>query len=83
MVGLEVANDILSYTLCADPMIPLGATLAIFKAPLNSLSAVPKDRKQVAKAGDKFAKWLATTATLVDKRTPTVVALCNAIQWGE
>ena len=36
VVGLEATNTILPSPLCADPMFPLAATLAIFKAMLDS-----------------------------------------------
>ena len=35
-VGLEVSNAVLLSSLCVDPMLPLVATLAIFKAMLDS-----------------------------------------------
>ena len=38
VVGLEAANAILPSSLCADPMLPLVATLAIFRAMVDSLS---------------------------------------------
>ena len=43
-VGLEAANAILPSPLCADPMLPLVATLTIFKATLESLLVVPKNK---------------------------------------
>ena len=43
-VGLEAANTILPFPLCANPMLPLVATLAIFKATLDSPSVAPKDQ---------------------------------------
>ena len=43
-VGFEAANAILPSPLCADPMLPLVATLAIFRAMLDSLSVVLKDK---------------------------------------
>ena len=38
MVSLQAANAILPSSLCADPMLPLAATLAIFRATLDSPS---------------------------------------------
>ena len=61
--------------LCADPMLPLVATLAIFKAMLDSPSVVQKDKAQVIETGDYLAKRLPTVAMLVGKSTPTVAAL--------
>ena len=43
-VGLEAANAILPSPLCNDPMLPLVATLAIFKATLDSPFVAPKDK---------------------------------------
>ena len=43
-VVLEAANTILPSPLCANPMLPLVATLAIFKATLDSPSVAPKDK---------------------------------------
>ena len=40
VVSLEVANAILQSSLCADLILPLVATLAIFRAMLDSLSVV-------------------------------------------
>ena len=78
-VSLEAANTILPSPLYADPMLPLLATLAIFKATLDSLSVVLKDKAQVAEADNYLARELVTVAMLVDKSTPTVVALFDAI----
>ena len=82
-VSLEAVNAILPSTLYADPMLLLTGTLTIFKAMIDSLYVVPKDKGQVAEAGDYFAKWLATVATLVHKSTPAVVALYDAIPHSE
>ena len=41
VVGLEAANDILPSSLCTDSMLPLVATLAIFRAILDSPSVAP------------------------------------------
>ena len=82
-VSLEAANAALPSPLCADPMLPLTTTLTIFKAMLHSPSIAPKDKTQVTKAGDYFAKKLATVATLVDKSMPTVAAPFDAIPHGE
>ena len=38
VVGLVVTNSILLSSLCADPMLPLVVTLAIFRAMLDSPS---------------------------------------------
>ena len=43
-VGLEAANAVLPSPLCADPMLPLAAMLAIFRAMLDSPSVVLKDK---------------------------------------
>ena len=39
-VSLEATSAILASCLCADPTFPLAATLAIFRATLDSLSVV-------------------------------------------
>ena len=44
VVSLEAANAILPSSLCADPMLPLVGTLAIFQAMLDSLFVAPKDK---------------------------------------
>ena len=43
-VGLEAANAVLPSSLCADPMLPLAGTLAIFQATLDSPFVAPKDK---------------------------------------
>ena len=43
-VGLEAANAILPSSLCANPMLPLVGTLAIFQATLDSPFVAPKDK---------------------------------------
>ena len=43
-VGLEAANAILPSSLCADPMLPLVATLAIFQAMLDSPFVALKEK---------------------------------------
>ena len=43
-VGLEAANAILPSSLCADPMLPLAGTLAIFQAMLDSPFVALKDK---------------------------------------
>ena len=43
-VGLEAANAFLPSSLCADPMLPLVGTLAIFQATLDSPFVAPKDK---------------------------------------
>ena len=55
-VGLEATNTVLPSTLCADPMLPLVATLAIFTAILDSPSVALKDKGKVSEAGNYFAK---------------------------
>ena len=55
-VGLEATNTVLPLSLCNDPMLPLMGLLAIFKATLESLFVAPKDKAQVAEAGDYLAK---------------------------
>ena len=82
-VSSEAASAILPFPLCANPTLPLVATLASFKATLDSLFVVPKDKEQVADAGNNLAKWLATVAMLVDKSMLVVAALYNAIPYRE
>ena len=82
-VSLEATNTVLPSSLCADPILPLVATLAIFKATLDSHSIEPKVKEQVAKAGDYFSKQLATVSMLVDNITPTVAVFFDAIPPGE
>ena len=43
-VSLEAANAILPSSLCADPILPLVGTLAIFQATLNSPFVALKDK---------------------------------------
>ena len=81
--GIKAANAILPSPLCAGPMLPLVSTLAIFKAMLNSPSVVPKDKEQVAEAGEYLAERLAAMAMLVDKSIPTVAAFYGAIPCGK
>ena len=44
VVSLEAANAILPSPLCTNPMLPLVATLTIFKAILDRPFVVPKDK---------------------------------------
>ena len=44
VVGLEAANAVLPSLLCANPMLPLVAMLAIFKATLDSPLVALKDK---------------------------------------
>ena len=44
VVSLEAANAVLPSSLCADPMLPLAGTLAIFQARLGSPFVAPKDK---------------------------------------
>ena len=44
-VGLEATNAIQLSPICANPMIPMVVTLAIFKATLYSPFVVPKDKE--------------------------------------
>ena len=44
VVGLEATNAVLPSPLYADPMLPLVAMLAIFKAILDSPFVAPKDK---------------------------------------
>ena len=44
VVGLEATNAIQPSSLCAGPMLPLAAMLAIFRAMPDSPSVVPKDK---------------------------------------
>ena len=75
-VGLEAANAVLPSSLCANPMLPLAGTLALSsRLTLESPFVAPKDKAQVAKAGNYLAKQLATIAMLVDKSMPIVAAL--------
>ena len=43
-VGLEAANTVLPSPLCTDPMLPLVAMLAIFKATLDSPFVAPREK---------------------------------------
>ena len=43
VVGSEATNSVLSSSLCANPILPLAATLAIFKATLDSPLVALKD----------------------------------------
>ena len=43
-VSLEAANAVLPSSLCANPMLPLVGTLAIFQATLDSPFVAPKDK---------------------------------------
>ena len=52
VISLEALITILPSPLYADPMLPLAATLAIFKATLDSPSIAVKDKGQVTQAGD-------------------------------
>ena len=79
VVSLEADNAVLPSSFCTDSILPLVATLTIFKAMQNSNSMVPKDKEQVTKAGNYLAKGLATIATLVDKSRPEVEALYDTI----
>ena len=49
---MEANNAVLPSQLCVDSMLPLAATLAIFKATLDRNSIAPKDKEQVAKVGN-------------------------------
>ena len=82
-VSLEATNAILTSPLCANSMLPLEATLTIFKATLDSNSVVLKDKEQVAKAGNYLAKWLVTIAVLVDKSMHAMAALYDTIPCGK
>ena len=44
VVSLEAANAILPSPLCADPMLPLAAMLATFRATLDSPLVAPKNK---------------------------------------
>ena len=44
VVSLEATKAILHSLLCANPMLPLVAMLAIFKAMLDSPFVAPKDK---------------------------------------
>ena len=83
VVGLEAANAVLPSPLCTNPMLPLVATLNIFKATLNSPLVVPKDKAQVTEVGNYLAERLATIAMLVDKSMPIVAALFYTIPQGK
>ena len=83
VVGWDVANAILPSPLCTDPMLPLGATLVIFKATLDSLYVALKDNGQVSETGDYVTKQLATVSVLLDKSMPTLAALYQTISFGE
>ena len=64
---------------CRPHAHPQAATLAIFESTLDSISMAPKDKEQITEEGDYLAKMLMTVVTLVDKNTPTVVGLYDAI----
>ena len=83
VASLEAASTVLPSPLCTDPMLPLVATLVIFKTILDSPFVMTKDKGKVAEAGNYLAKWLATVDVLVDKSMNTMVALCDAILLGE
>ena len=44
VAGLVAANAMLPSSLCTNPMLPLVATLAIFRAALDSPFVAPKDK---------------------------------------
>ena len=69
----------MTFPLCANLLLPLAATFTIFKATLYSNSLAPKDKEQVAKAGNYLAKQLATIAMLLDKSMLIMLALYDAI----
>ena len=54
--GLEVANAMLPSPFCTNPMLPLAATLAIFKAMLDTDSLALKDKEHVTESSDYLAK---------------------------
>ena len=56
VVSLEATNSVMPSPLFADPKLDLDATLAIFKATLDSQSVLLKDKEQVTNAGDYLAK---------------------------
>ena len=82
VVGLDATNAVQPSPLCVDPMSPMVATLAIFKAILYSNSVIPKDKEQVTQASSYLAKWILIVATLVNKNMLTVVAFYNTITHG-
>ena len=55
-VGLEAINSVMPSPLCAFLMLPLAATLVIFKAMLYCNFVVLKVKQQVVKAGDYLAE---------------------------
>ena len=64
-------------------MLPLVATLNVFKTMLDSNSMVLKDKEQVIEVGDYLAEWLVTMAMLVYNNMPIVAALYDAILYHE
>ena len=44
VVSLEAADSVLPSSLCANPMLPLAGTFAIFKASLDSQFVAPKNK---------------------------------------
>ena len=62
-------------------MLPLVATLAVFKTTLDSHSVALKDNEQVTKAGNYLAKWIATMAA--PGNNACRVALYDAILHGK
>ena len=83
VVSWEAATTILHFPLCAHPMLPLEASLTFFKAMLDSNSVVLRGKEQVTKTADYLTKLLVTMAALVNKSTPAVVALYDAIPCDE
>ena len=70
---------------CSPPFVQIAklATLAIFKAILDSQSIALKDKEHVTEVCNYLAKWLATIALLVDKSIPIVAALYYVILHSE
>ena len=79
LVALDAVNAMLPSPLCVDPMFPLAAAMAIFKATLDSPSVEPKDKGEVTEAGNYVTEWQATVSALVDNTMPTVLVLCKTI----
>ena len=52
VVGLEVADAILPSLLCTNPMLPIVATLSVFKAMMDRKSMAPEAKEYINKVGD-------------------------------
>ena len=53
---MRLLNAVVPSLLYLDPMLPLAATITIFKATLDSDSVALKDKEQVVEVGDCLVK---------------------------